>query len=136
MSESNETRTTCRQCKQPLTPGVTRCEHCGALVSTPAATEGLPRSKAAGRSLMLWSFAVVVGFVPLIPIMWDGVEIFLARKAIAALLLFFALVQGYRALAETADGALGGRGQAATSIVLSWLLVALIFVTVIGSFLV
>ena len=85
---------------------------------------------------MLWSFAVVVGFVPLVPLMWDGVEIFLARKAIAALLLFFALVQGYRALAETADGALGGRGQAATSIVLSWLLVALIFVTVIGSFLV
>lgn len=133
MSESNEVRTTCAQCRQPLTPGVERCENCGARVTPPAVDESLPRSPAAARALMFLSFAIVVGFVPLIPLMAGGMAVFIILKLGSAVLTYFALKNGYRGLAETADRTVGGRGQAAASVFFAWILAAVLVMTVVGT---
>ena len=131
MSESNEVRTICAQCRQPLTPGVVRCENCGARVTAPAVDKSLPRSPSAAKALMFLSFAIVVGFVPLIPLLAGGMAVFLVLKVGSAVLVYFALTNGYRGLAETADRTVGGRGQAAASVFFAWFVAGLLVISVI-----
>jgi hypothetical protein len=130
---------TCAQCRQPLPEGATQCENCGArVVVAPTVLPNSPRSKAAARALMFVSFVVVVNIAfGGAQFVLDGqgalatsVLVWAIGRVVAGVLIYFALVNGYRGRAESKAGYAGG-GQAVASIFFGWILAVLWIVSVV-----